>query len=130
MRAVERTLAGRACCLAFTVEALFQVEETFGGSAALLEALGAGGRDGVRAACQAAALLAEQGELARRSLGYDPRPMVGAEDIAACLSPGGAAELSMAVAAAVSLGYGREVEEENGEVDLGLAELEAQKKTG
>lgn len=129
MKAVKRELAGRECHLAFTVEAMFQIEEAFGGPAQLLETMQRGGREGTAAACRAAAILAEQGELARRSLGYDPRPMVSAEDIASILSPIGVTELSMAVMSSISLGYGREVEED-GAVDLGLAELEAQKKTG
>lgn len=130
MKAVTITLAGRERHLAFTVEAMFQIEEQFGGTGQLLEAMQRGGREGTAAACRAAALLAEQGELGRRALGYDPQPMTDAEAVAATLSPGEAAGLSMAVVAAVSLGYGREVDEANGEVDLGLAELNAQKKTG
>lgn len=130
MKAVKIRLAGRECHLAFTVEAMFQIEEQFGGASELLETMEKGGREGVSAACRAAAILAEQGELARRSLGYDPQPMTDTGAIASTLAPSGASELTMAVVAAVSLGFGREVEEENGEVDLGLAELNAQKKTG
>lgn len=130
MKTVKICLAGRECCLAFTVEAMFQIEEQFGGAGQLLEVMQKGGREGVSAACRAAAILAEQGELGRRGLGYDPQPMVDADSIFATLAPSGAAELNMAVIAAISLGFGREVEEENGEVDLGLAELNAQKKTG
>lgn len=130
MKAVKFPLAGRERYLAFTVEAIFQIEEQFGGTGQLLETMQKGGREGIAAACRAAALLAEQGELGRRGLGYDPQPIAEAEVISATLSPGEAAALSMAIAAAVSLGYGREVEAENDEVDLGLAELEAQKKTG
>lgn len=129
MKAVKFELAGRVRHLCFTVEAMFQIQEQFGGTTELMEAMRDGGREGLSAACRAAALLAEQGELARRSLGYDPEPMVDAEAIAASLDPAGAVALRLAVPAAISLGFGREVEPENDEVDLYLQELNAQKKT-
>lgn len=129
MKAVKLTLAGRERHLAFTVEAMFQVQEQFGGPSQLIEAVQDSGRAGFAAACKAAALLAEQGELARRALGYDPQPLATEEAIAAGLTPADIAALKLAIPAALSLGFGREVEPENDEVDLGLAELNAQKKT-
>lgn len=129
MKAVKIELAGRERHLCFTVEAMFQVEEAFGGPSQLLDAMARPGREGFTAACGAAAILAEQGELARRSMGYDPEPPAEAAEIAATLSPAGLIGLRSAVAAAITLGFGREVAAENDEVDLGLAELNAQKKT-
>lgn len=130
MRVVKTRLASREQYLAFTVEAMFQIEEKFGGSGELLEAMKDSGREGFSAACRAAAILAEQGELARRSLGYGPQPLVEAEAIAASMTPSEIAGLKLDIMAAVSLGYGREVEAEQDEIDLGLAELNEQKKTG
>ena len=129
MKAVKIKLAGRELHLAFTVEAMFQVQDQFGGSSELIEAMKDGGREGALAACRAAAIMAEQGELGRRSLGYDPGPMVEVDAIMATMTPGEAVALKMAIPAAISLGFGREVEPENDEIDLGLAELNAQKKT-
>lgn len=129
MKAVKCDLAGRVRHLCFTVEAMFQIQEQFGGAAELVTAMQDGGRDGFSATCRAAAILAEQGELARRSLGYDPEPIADAEAIAAGLDPASAMALKLVIPAAISLGYGREVEPENDEVDLVLAELNAQKKT-
>lgn len=126
MRAVKINLAGRELHLAFTVEAMFQIQDKFGGSGELVEAIRDGGREGFRAACCAAAILAEQGELARRSLGYDPEPMADAEAIAASMTPSDIPVLKTAIPTALSLGYGRDVEAED-EIDLGLAELNAQK---
>lgn len=129
MKAVKITLAGRECYLAFTGEAMFQIEEMFGGATELLEAVKGNTRDAFSAACEAVAVLAEQGELARRYLGYDKAPILDAETIRATTAPSGIAELKLAIPAAIELGYGREVKEESDEVDLGLAELNAQKKT-
>ena len=49
--------------------------------------------------------------------------------IRATITPSEIAALKLAIPAAMELGYGREVVEENDEIDLGLAELNAQKKT-
>lgn len=129
MKAVKISLAGRTRYLAFTVEAMFQIQELFGGSGELIEAIKDGGREGFSAACKAAAILAEQGELVRRGLGYDPEPMTDAGAIAATMAPSEITVLKMAIPAALALGYGREIAEEDGEVDIGLAELNTQKKT-
>lgn len=129
MKAVEFDLAGRTRYLAFTVEAMFQLNEQFGGMQGLVEAIQDDGRDGFATTCRVAAILAEQGELARRSLGYDPEPIADADEIAASLLPCDLIALRLAIPTAISLGYGREVEPENDEVDLGLVELNAQKKT-
>lgn len=129
MKAVRIELAGRTRYLVFTVEAMFQIQEIFGGSAELIDAIQEDSREGFTAACKAAALLAEQGELVRRGLGYDPEPMANAETIAALMLPSEIAALKMAIPSALTLGYGREIEPDNGEVDMGLAELQTQKKT-
>lgn len=129
MKSVKLTLAGRERYLCFTVEAMFQFQDLYGGNSELLELVQANTREGFAAACQAAAILAEQGELVRRSMGYSPKPMVDAGAIAATTAPSDVARLKLAIPAAISLGYGREVEPENDEVDLGLAELNEQKKT-
>ena len=129
MKAVKIDLAGRTRYLAFTVEAMFQIQDAFGGSSELLEAMKESSREGFYATCKAAAIMAEQGELARRSLGYDPEPMTNAEEITATIAPSEIAALKLAIPSAISLGYGREIEPDENEVDLGLAELNAQKKT-
>lgn len=128
MKAVKITLAGREQYLAYTGEAMFQLQEKFGTAAELLGAIGKNTREGLSVACEAAAILAEQGELARRYLGYDKGPIIDAETIRATITPGEIAALKLAIPAAMELGYGRDVVEDNDEVDLGLAELNAQKK--
>lgn len=129
MKAVKIELVGRERYLAFTGNAMFRLEEEFGGVTQCLDAISAGTQDGLSALCRAAAILAEQGELARRYLGYDKVPIADAEAVRATLTPGGIPELRRAVFSSVELGFGREVKEEEDEVDLGLAELNAQKKT-
>ena len=74
-------------------------------------------------------ILTVKGELAGRHLGYDKGPIIGGATIRATITPSEIAALKLAIPAAMELGYGREVVEENDEIDLGLAELNAQKKT-
>ena len=109
MKAVKINLAGRVRYLAFTVEAMFQIQEVFGGSGEMIEAIKGDTREGFSAACKAAAILAEQGELVRRGLGYDPEPMTDAETIAATMAPSEIATLKVAIPSALPLGYGREL---------------------
>lgn len=130
MKAVKIALAGRERYLALTVEAMFQMEEIFGGTAELTDILMRNDRESFSAACKAAAILAEQGELARRHMGYEPGPLLSEEDAAATTDPAGLVALKAAVLSAITLGYGREIQPENDEIDLGLAELNEQKKTG
>lgn len=129
MKAVKIDLAGQERYLAFTVEAMFLIQEMFGGSSELLEVMKENTREGFSAACEAAAIMSQQGELVRRSLGYDPEPIIDAGAIAVAMVPSEITALKLAIPAAISLGYGREIKPENDEVDLGLAELNAQKKT-
>ena len=130
MRAVRIELAGRVRYLCFTVEAMFRIEEEFGGTKNLTELIADNSREGLSALCTAAAILAEQGELARRQMGYELEPMMDAAAVSASIiHPADLAKLRTAVVNAITLGYGREVEPENDEVDLGLADLDEQKKT-
>ena len=109
---------------------MFQIEERFGGAQELTDTMEANSRTGFEAVCGAAAILAEQGELCRRSMGYEPEPLCSAEDIAVTMVPTDLARLKLAVVSAITLGYGREIRPENDEVDLGLSELNEQKKQG
>ncbi|PWM75488.1 MAG: hypothetical protein DBX59_01845 [Bacillota bacterium] len=130
MNAVKITLAGRERYLAFTGAAMFDLREKYGGAVQnLVDAIKPDTREALAAAAEAAAILAEQGELVRRYMGHTPADTVTPEAIAATVAPLEIAPLKMAVVSAIELGYGRAIRPENDEVDLGLAELQAQKKT-
>lgn len=113
--------------MVFTATAMFEAEEVFGGSNEMLSAISAGGKKGFDALCKAAAVLAEQGELVRRYMGHEPRPIMEQQDIRAVMTPADVGDLTQRVINAVTLGYKRDVENHE-DVDLGLIELE-QKKT-
>lgn len=127
MKAVKINLAGAERYLAFTGEAMFAIKDEFGGASELLSAMNADSREGYVATCKAAAILTEQGELARRHMGYTPADIVDADEIAATSSPSEYMTVKAAIPVAIALGYGREIKDEDEEVDLVLVEL--QKKT-
>lgn len=127
MKSVTVTLAGQEFHLVFNGAAMFVFEDAFGGSSAYFQQCGSAGREGFGAVCRAAAILAEQGELVRRALGYDGGQIPDAEFFLTCTGPMDMITLRRAVSTAILAGYGREVE--SGEdIDIGLQELE-QKKT-
>lgn len=127
MKARRITLAGQDYYLVFNGLAMFEVDDRFGSATKLLDAVNTTGRDGFEALCGGLAILAEQGELARRSLGYDKGPMLAEETIRTLATPAEIAPLRTALITAILAGFGREVESDQ-DVDLGLLELE-QKKT-
>lgn len=128
MKTVKITLAGRERHLAFTGGAMFDLQEKYEGISELMDAVGTETREGFLAACDVAATLANHGELARRHYGYDPEPMLTAEAVADTTTPEEIVALKLAIPAAISLGYGREVKDDNEEIDIVLLELN-QKKT-
>lgn len=127
MRAVSVTLEDRELFLVFNGAAMFEAEELFGGSSAMVKAVYLPGREGMDALCKAVAMLSAQGAAVRRYMGYDAPPPISEEEIKVLAGPGDLLRLGKAVNRAVTVGYGRDVDDK-GDVDLGLVELR-QKKT-
>lgn len=127
MKAVKINLAGQDYYLTFNGAAMFAFEDAFGGSGEYFEKSSGMNREAFDAVCEAAAILSEQGELARRALGYDKGPIPSRELLTVCVTPADMVRLRQAVLNAVVAGFGREVEGRE-DTDVGLVELE-QKKT-
>ena len=129
MKAVEIKLNERGYYLAFNGEAMFKIQEDFGGSENLIDILKQNTRESFVTLCEVVAFLAEQGELVRRYMGYDPNETLKSETIKNSVQPSDIFGLKLAVARAIALGYGREIDPSSkDEIDLGLNELK-QKKT-
>lgn len=127
MKAVKITLAGQDYYLTFNGAAMFAFEDAFDGGNGYFEKSSGAGREAFDATCKAVSILAEQGELARRALGYDKGPLLTEERALALATPLDAVMLRRAALEAILAGYGREVE--SGEdVDVGLMELEQKKQ--
>ena len=129
MKAIKQKLGKHTLYLAFDGEAMFIIEEKHGGVKELTDKLLNSSRESFTAVCETAALFAERGELARRYYGYDPQEFVEATEIMQILQPAQIIELKGSVISAIELGFGREIKDEEKEVDLGLLELNEQKKT-
>ena len=129
MKAVKLTLAGKTHHLTYNGEAMFVVQDEFGGAEELLKALEPNDRESFSALCRAVAILAEQGELTRRDLGYEPQTLIGTEELRRLAMPVDILAMKQAIPQAITLGFGREVVPEDDEVDLGLAELDQKKTT-
>ncbi len=78
-------------------------------------------------ACKIAVILAEQGELLRRYMGHTPCETLTEDELRLSISPLSIYALKNKLSEAMMDGYKREVTDENGEVDLGLAELNKKK---
>lgn len=132
MKRIEFEFNGRIYFLAFTAEALFTVYDHFGYTTDILTTTGCleSTADGYKNLCWLAALMAAQGELQRRRIGYSDQEMLEAEDLRVNLPPTRAAALQEAVMAALQEGFRRETEpDEAREVNLVLQERdEAEKK--
>ena len=139
MDGIKITFKGREYSLLYNGSAMFEVEaryskprevapgadEAEADTFSIFDLIGERTPDGFKALCSIAAIMAEQGELMRRYMGYDAGAVLTAEELQIFLLPTEHINLYRAVCNAITKGYGREVEEE--EIDLGLIEL--QKKT-
>ena len=83
---------------------------------------------GVTALCKVANILATQGEHCRRYLQYTPERIPPAIELEMSLSPRQLLMLRTAVVQAINAGYGEPADDADGDIDLGLAELEKKTK--
>ena len=131
MKRIEFEFNGRIYFLAFTADALFTVYDHFGYTTDILTTTGClePTAEGYKNLCWLAALMAAQGELQRRRIGYSDQEMLEAEDLRVNLPPTRAAALQEAVMAALQEGFRRETEpDEAREVNLVLQEREEAEK--
>ena len=122
------TINGQKYQLLFNGAAMFALHDICG-ETSLTDAIRAEGAEAFEVIARIGAELAKQGELLRRFMGEDKRPILTAEEILATTTPIGAMHLRMAIMAAITEGYKRSTAQENGDIDLGLLELNSKKKT-
>ena len=127
MKAVKAHLKDTELTLVFNGAAMFDIEEAFGSSTEMIDRINLKGKVGLENLSKAIGILAEQGELVRRYYGYDSQEIPKENMIKVMIGPADIPELRYAVVNAVTIGYGREITDEE-ETDLGLIEL-SQKKT-
>jgi len=125
---VKIELGGREVFLNYSMEVMFQVIEKYGAVKNALEKLEEDTREGFAVTKHLALLMAHDGELVRRTAGYDHSPFLAEEDVCVHMTPHEFSLFRESVVKAIAAGYGRETKSENEEVDVGLQQLQ-QKKT-
>lgn len=116
-------IGGKTVHLAYTVAAMFEIEDILG-EEDLFEALLEQGKRGLETFCEIVSILSRCAETARKAEGHEAGYIASKEFLLACMSPTEYLACKKAAMDAIMLGYGREIIDENEEVDLGLAELE------
>lgn len=131
MKQIEYKFNDKTYYLAFTAEALFTVYDKFGYTSDILTTTGCleSTAEGWKNCCYLAALMASQGELQRRRMGYRPVDMLDMEALRTGLRPAQVPELRLAVRQALEAGFRREVTpDEPEEINLVLAAREEDEK--
>lgn len=132
-RMTSVVIRGRTVWFNFSVSVMFDMTEKYGTAAAALDLLNNDGREGYEAVKWFALKMAEDAELCRREMGYEPEKMLTENDLdLRKFHPLEYSELIAAIVTAVQLGYNRELPQDEAEDkvrDLGLEELQAKKTT-
>lgn len=125
---------GKEYWLVYTADAYFELNERYGTD--FFGKIRPVGREAYDIAVGCLCVLAREGELCRRYMGYDPLPMLDEETIRRTVLADGVVQLKNTVMDAILAGLHIEVEEkqENGgkkePVDIGLLEFEKKTKLG
>ena len=127
MKTLEYTLNGQTYHLCLNGAALFDIYEKYGSKGFVTDHIKGTGKKSFSATCWMLAKLAEQGELVRRYQGHDRGEIPTEQMLQVMLRPSDVAAAKVAIRYAVVLGFAREEEDEDQEIDMGLIEL--QKKT-
>lgn len=127
-RMVYANINGIERPLNYSTEVLFDVNDRFGSFEVAAELLDRDDREAFEAVKWFAIHMANDAELCRREEGYDKMPMLKDDDISPHMKVYEFLELKTAVVKAIELGYFREVENPEDEVDLGLQEIKSKKE--
>ncbi len=121
------TVGGKERWLCYTADAYFDICDSIGEDAMIV--LGKTDRAAYDAAVRCLVILAREGELVRRYMGYDAQEMLTEDEVRRVILPNDVPDLKRAVCDAIFAGLRIEKETKEEEpVDVGLAEYE--KKTG
>lgn len=125
---IKTTFGKRELYLNYSIDVMFNVIEKYGSVSNALNIVEEDTRQGFAVTRHLGVMMARDGELVRRSLGYEPQPFFTEEDVCERITPYEYSEFRAAVVKAIAAGYGRETKDEAEEVDAGLQKLQ-QKKT-
>lgn len=131
MRTVKFDFNGQEFHLCMNGEALFSIYEKFGTKGFVTDPIQGTSKKSFDATCWMLSKLSEQGELVRRNMGFDRKPIRNEGYFRAMLGPLDVADAKRAIADTVRVGFTREVpdDDENEEIDLVLLERERENGT-
>lgn len=131
MKTIDFEYGGKQLHLYFNSAAMFEVnaldEHQSEDIPEVLERMQSATAEGIALLCKVAVILATQGELCRRYLQYTASRIPTDKELLLILSPMQILTLRSAVLRAVNAGWAQTDTDADGDVDIGLAELE--KKT-
>lgn len=123
-RCTTAKFKGHEISLAYTVNAMFQTNDLLKDDEQIMDLLDEHSCDGFERFCEAVSILSRCGKQVRESEGLPGTAVPEPEELIACMQPMEYLEIKRAAMDAILLGYGREVVNENEEIDLELANLE------
>lgn len=115
---------GQELSLAYTVNAMFQTNDLLKDDEQIMDLMDEHNRNGFERFCEAVSILSRCGKQVRESEGLPGTAVPEPEELITCMQPMEYLEIKRAAMDAILLGYGREVVNENEEIDLELANLE------
>ena len=130
MKTFEFDYGGKVLHLYMNGTAMFAIEALDSGredTTDVIERMKENTPEGVADLLKVALILAEQGELCRRYLGYSPERIPTEKELSLLLSPAQLMLLRVSALMAINAGYEQKESGQNDDIDTGLAELE--KKT-
>lgn len=127
-RCVGFKFLSRDLWLMYNGSAMFDLYDRFATLEELFEKTLKNDRESVARLYEVFLILAENGEAARKYMGYDTAPLPDLDELKTLATAECIAKMRDAVVAAIAAGLGREVSNEAEEIDLGLQELNAKKK--
>lgn len=131
MKLCKIDINGQTFRLCLNGAALFDIYDKFGTKGFVTDPIEGHTRKAFNATCWMFAKLAEQGELVRRHQGYDRQEIKMPEYFQTFFRPDDVLTAREAIKTAVQVGFAREIpDEEDGEIDLGLQELEKKTEPG
>jgi len=123
-QAVETALGGKPYYLLFNGAAMFEFQDEWETVSAFYENANPATKEGQETLAKGFVILARHGELAKRHYGYDKTEILTFDDVMIAARPSDLMNMWTDCADAIQLGYGREITDEDEEIDLGIAELQ------
>lgn len=127
-KCVKYRFCSRELWLMYNGAAMFDLYDLYPNLKELFDAIMVNTRESIDKLLDVFLILAENGEVARKYIGYNTDELPDKAELYALSAADDLVRMRNAVTSAISVGLGQELKDEAEEVDLGLEELEAKKK--